>query len=437
MCKPNMPAQPEAPDYAKANREAVMADIETLPLRRYIEAQARLGQGEFEGMGDAELAAQLFRQQLQQAPEAAAGLLQLQRDYGVDFAKEARRQLEATDPEGFRLRQQFGDRLLNGRNSIEEMLGGLNLPDYEQVGNVPTLADDAATADARARVQGQIYDDLARVGTMDPALQRAAEQAARARGSASGNILGDGAALKEALSVQLAQRGLDQDRQNRAISLMQSGQSVGDKANQFGQANFANSLEAIAQRNNAKQQTFAGQQSNAAQRQGARQQDLANIQSFLGLQPIVSQGGQLAGLQQGAAPFVQGGYNGANINNNAGALGTQFAAQNFGTQANMFGTAADFASQNSFVNNFSKVAGALGSLGQGVGAMRTCHVARLVYGDTNPDWVRFFIWKETTGPVWFRRLYNRYSVKVAELLKPFPKVQKIIRRWMDYVTKES
>ena len=33
----------ETPDYAEANREAVYADMETLPDRKRIEAAARLG----------------------------------------------------------------------------------------------------------------------------------------------------------------------------------------------------------------------------------------------------------------------------------------------------------------------------------------------------------------------------------------------------------
>lgn len=49
---PKPPPAPKAPDYAKANREAIQADIDTLPQRRRIEAMARLGKGQFEGLGD-------------------------------------------------------------------------------------------------------------------------------------------------------------------------------------------------------------------------------------------------------------------------------------------------------------------------------------------------------------------------------------------------
>lgn len=426
MSKPKV-AAPEAPDYASANREAIQTDIATLPLRRRIEAEARLGRGDFAGLGDAELSAQMFQQSLAQAPQAAQGLLDLQRAYGGDFAREARRQLEITDPEGFRLRQQFGDRLLNGRGSMEELVNqDLKIPTYEEIGNAPTLSDDPATMAARAQLQGQIYDDLSRVGMEDPAIRRAAEQAARARGAASGNILGDGAAIREALSVRLAQRDLDNERQQKAAGFMASGQSVGDRANALAQGNFSNTLQALGQRNQAKQNTFQAQQTGSALRQGARQQDLANIQSFLGLQPIVSQGGQLQGLQQGAAPFVNNGYAGANINANAGAQGAQFAQGIFGTQANIMNTQQQAASASSPLAILGQVSSIAGNFGSAY--KNFCHVARMAYGDDNPQWVAFYLWKEAHAPAWFRKLYNRTSAIAAVLLRPF---RPLVRRWMD------
>jgi len=326
------PPPPAPPDYAAANRAGIETDIATLPQRRLIEAQARLGQGDFAGLGDAELAAQMFDQQMAQAPRATEQLLDLQRRFGGDFANEARRQLAITDPEGFALRQQFGGDLLRGDRSIEGMLGQLpDAPTYERVGDYKN-ADTGQAAAGRAALESQIFDELARAGTPDAALTRAAEQAARARGSASGNILGDGAALQESLGVQLANRSLDDSRRQNALSLLQSGQTTSDTQNRIGQGNFENVMAAIGQRNQAAQNQFGAAQANVQQRQGARQQDLANIQSFLGLTPIVAQGGQLQGLQQGAAPFVQNGYGGVNINQGAGTQGAEWAGQLYGAQ---------------------------------------------------------------------------------------------------------
>lgn len=65
-----LPEQPDAPDYAEANREGIYTDIETLPIRRSVDQAARLGQkleyvdprtgqpvsADFTGLGDIEYA---------------------------------------------------------------------------------------------------------------------------------------------------------------------------------------------------------------------------------------------------------------------------------------------------------------------------------------------------------------------------------------------
>lgn len=457
MCAPKIPAPPPPPDYAAATRAGYESDIATLPQRRLIEAQARMGEGQFEGLGDADLAKALLQQQLEAAPEVAARYLDLQRQYGVPFAEEARRQLEATDPEGFMLRQQFGERLLNNAGAMEDLALGLNVPNYERFqGSGPslerisdiTLADSGRTAAGRAMLEGQIFDDLARAGTLDPALRTATEQAVRARGAARGNLLGDSSALEESLAVQLAQRQADQQRRGSALELLSSGQSTSDTANrlaqqnlqnrfstvgqrnQAGQQEFQNVMEAINQRNQASQNQFAAQAQAVGQRQGARQQDLANIQSFLGLQPIVSQGGQLAGLQQGAAPFMTGQYQGTNLNPNAGAQGAAFAQNIFGTQTNQWRTQAANAAQGGILGTLGRIAKVGSDLGSAYSDFN-CHVAREVYGENNPDWVKFYFWKEDKAPWWFRLAYNKWSREIAAAIRPFPKLKARIRAWMD------
>lgn len=481
MCAPKI-AAPEAPDYAAANREAVQADIDTLPLRKQIEAQARLGLGQFAGMGDVDQAAALQKFQLESAPEYAAALLKLQQDYGKDFAQSARDQLAVTDPTGFALRDAFGGRLSRGEGSLESLLdgaktfdsasylakypdlaravegmtpedaakwaenhynqhgrfegreagyrGGDSVPTYELAGgapdylkaaigerpsymegaNAPVFGDADSTRALRGLQERDAYDQLSQVGNIDPALRRYAEQSARARGAASGNILGDSSALNEALTVQLAGLNQDQQRRGNALSFLTSGQTTSDAdnanrlanfnaeqssrtltnqarsagendlMNRINQSNSASSqafndaMAAINQRNQAKQNQFSADQGATQQKIGARQQDMANIQSFLGLQPIVSQGGQLSGLQQGAAPFqmtqVQ---QGLGINQNAGAQGTQFAGNVFGTQAGIYNTQL----QNSG-SPFGKLIGnVLGGVGSSVGSALGGSVGKL------------------------------------------------------------
>lgn len=345
---------------------------------------------DFRGTGDAEVAQQSLMQQLQGADQTTGAYLDLEKKYGTQFAEEARRQLQATDPTGFALREQMGSDLSNGDNSIESLLkGGPNAPSYEQMGDsrlpqyqrldensLPqfgrvdrqTFQDTGEAKAGRAMLEGQTFDELAMAGQPDPALQRSAEQAARARGASSGNILGDASALQESLGVQLAQRDLDSKRRGDALSLLQSGQTTSDKANSLNQqqlegdlasTGFNNSaaqdefqnnnslvgynnsladnsfnaaMAAVNQRNQATQNTFGAQQQVQQNQVQARQQDTANKQSFLGLQPVVSQAGQLNNLQQGASPFNPGSYSGATISPNAGQSGLEWAGQLFGAQ---------------------------------------------------------------------------------------------------------
>lgn len=645
------PAPAPPPDYAAANREAITTDIETLPLRNAINAASSLGTAytdpntgrtyDFTGMGSQDIASAQLLQQMRDAPAATQALLDLNREFGPQFAEESRNQLRITDPTGFALRDQLASRLSGGSRSIEELYNpgqstanyeayvrnnpdllanwqnntskntsmtladygrehyeaagrnegralpmtagtpGSVPPSYEQmtsngpalqnVGSGPALqslgdaraaetigldrlpalaglsnvadgqrldlanlpatqlsgdaermqrfnalpslmgvggtrlADTGATAAGRSDLERQIFDELSRAGSPDVALQRSAEQAARARGAASGNILGDSSALQESLGVQLAQRDLDARRRNDALGLLQSGQGVSDTNNrlqlaqqqsdvtsagfnnaanqqQYGnlrgnaefnnqaaqqdfanmqsragfnnQANsqalsqlmsalgfnnatgtqdlanrqnvagfnntaaqqgfanrvtatdfnnqaaqqdftnrgqtaqfnntaaqqaysntlgataqnndaanqaFQNAMAAIGQRNQATQNTFGAQQGMQQQRAGARQQDLANIQSFLGLQPVVSQGSQLSGLQQGASPFLSGtGYQALGTNPGAGQQGAEWAGQLYGAQ-NQY--AAGMAQANA-----AKFGGVVGAIGTGIGA---------------------------------------------------------------------
>lgn len=517
------PQAPAAPNYAEANRAGVQADLDALPLRNAINAASTLGTTytdpntgqtyDFTGLGSADIANQQLQQQLSAAPGAAAALLKIQQEYGPQFAEAARESLRATDPTGFALREQFGANLAGGGNRLESLAAGLSAPQFEQLqgsgpdmarlGNIPglsnltaadlpslrtlsdsdipalrnladsdaptfdrlsslALADTGAARDGRSVLERQIFDELAKAGTGDPYLERAAQQAARARGAATGNTFGDGAALNESLKVQSALRGLDNQRRGDALSLLQSGQTASDKGNALSQQNFTNegvtkgfnnaaaqqgftnrssildqnnrnaqqtfqnrgvvvdqnnqaaqqtfqnrgsmvnqnnttaqqnfnnqgliteqnnqasnqafqnAMNAINQRNQAAGNTFAGQQSVVQQQMGARQQDTANVQSYLGLTPIVSQGAQLSGLQQGAAPVTTGsGYQAVGTNPNAGQLGSAFAGNVFGTQAGIYGTQMQNAS-----NPFGALAGsflgaATGGVGQGAGAALT------------------------------------------------------------------
>lgn len=339
MCGPEF----NAPDMSAANREAFYAALETFPDMRKIEAASRTGGQvtytdprtgkpktvDFAGMSDIDTSKAVARALMEMAPEMAAKQLDVAKQYGTEFASQRRRELEAADPERYKLYDQFLRDIQSGKAAVETTTP--TAPEYERVATPEAMRDTGMTASMRADLEKQVASELAQAGSLPPGLQRATEQALRARGAATGNILGNAAALREALGVSQAIQQSDAQRRAQALGLLQSGQSTSDTANRMAQQSFQNILAATGQRNQAAQQTFAGQMAAQQQRTAGQQQNIANIQSALGLQPIVSQAAQLGGLQQGASPFSQPQYiQGAQMPSpqQTLAMGSQFAMQN-------------------------------------------------------------------------------------------------------------
>ena len=81
---------------------------------------------------------------------------------------------------------------------------------------------------------------------------------------------------------------------------------------------------------------------------------------------------------------------------------------------------------------FGAVMGGLGALGGGILSRpkKPCWVAREVFGESNPEWVVFYMWKEGVGPKWFRTLYNRFGEHAARFIANKPRLKERIRTWM-------
>jgi hypothetical protein len=344
-----------APDFASANREAVLAQAETFPLLRQIESASRIGAkvdvpvykdgkatGEFKtvdfgGISDVDQTREIGRALAEMAPEQARAQYEASQQrvspggptLGEATAMQRRAELQALDPTRYGLYETFLKDI--GQRPIAE--DQIEAPRYEQVGtaNIPRPEDVGEAQRIRSNLERQISAGLAQAGTADPALIRAAQQAVRARGTTTGAALSDIQSFREARAVSEAIANADMQRRAQAMSLLQSGQTTSDVANRQAQESFQNILAATGQRNTAQQQTFAGQMASQQQRQGTQQQNIANIQSALGLQPIVSQAAQLPGLQQGASPFappqlIQGMQQAGP--GQLAQLGTSFALQN-------------------------------------------------------------------------------------------------------------
>lgn len=423
----------KAPDMAAANREAVYAQAQTFPVLRQIEAASRTGGkgsypiydaagkviGErpydFSGISDIDVTRETARALASLAPEQTKAQLDLAKQYGTQFAGQRRAELSAADPERYKLYDKFLQDV--GQRSISETAPAA--PSYERVGMPTGPQDTGEAANIRSNLERQISAGLAQAGTLDPAMIRAAEQAVRARGAASGNILGNLSAFREARAVGEAISNADVQRRQQALGLLQSGQTTSDVANRQAQEAFQNILAATGQRNTAQQQTFAGQMASQQQRQGAQQQNIANIQSALGLQPIVSQAAQLGGLQQGASPFAAPQYIQGMQQAGPGQLlqtGSSFALQN---AQNAF----EASQANSPLAIVKGVTSAIGALGSAAG----CYVARECIPD---QWEAFYFWKELVGPAWFKSFYDSNAEKFAKWLKDKPKAKKLVANWM-------
>lgn len=183
------PGAPDAPDYAAANREAIMADIETLPLRKKIEAAAALGEtitykdpetgeektADFSGFGDVDQSMAEVEAQLAAADMIAKKTLEIQDTYGTQFIEARLKELEASDPEGFAVRKEMG------QQALDEL---------------------------------QLGYDLA------PGMESQIVQAERAGQAARGNILGQSAGAAEALKVGDAAFRMRQQRLANAAAFL-------------------------------------------------------------------------------------------------------------------------------------------------------------------------------------------------------------------------
>jgi len=122
----SMRSSPDAPDYASATREGVLADIETLPLRRMIDAAAKAGTkvtytdpktgetktADFTGLGDIDVTRANLDFSLEAADTLAKAQLDLETKYGPEAIRLKLQELELADPEGFALRKRMGQDVL-------------------------------------------------------------------------------------------------------------------------------------------------------------------------------------------------------------------------------------------------------------------------------------------------------------------------------------
>jgi hypothetical protein len=121
----NLPAAPAAPDYAKANKEGIMTDIDTLPLRRQIEAASAGGTkltykdmvtgeektADFTGLGEGDRAARAAKIMSDQSAAIQRDQLALRKEIGTGNVQQTTAELRAADPKAYAARMALGEKL--------------------------------------------------------------------------------------------------------------------------------------------------------------------------------------------------------------------------------------------------------------------------------------------------------------------------------------
>ena len=312
---------------------------------------------------------------------------------------------------------------------------------YGQAMNANGLGQVGQSLDARALELSKS------TGALTPDELRSVQQDIRGAYSARGTEMGSGAISAEALGRLTNERqkmqqdlglaaALNQGNQaelgaNRAFQSGVYGQDLGlqsdnrEYANRFGQQQISNygMLGQAEQSRLGQDRSYALQ---LAQMQAAIAAD--PFQAILGRQSGALQYG--AGQQGFAGGLTQSMQGPQLFNPDTGINLALQNASNLGNyQAATYGARAG--AQGAMMGGLFQGLGALGG-----GFLSKCHVAREVYGETNPKWFDFFIWKEFHAPAWFRWLYNKFSVQVAAFIRPFPRLKNLIRLWMDKKIKE-
>lgn len=386
------PAQP--PDYAAANREAILADIETLPLRRQIEAAARAGDkitytdprdgkektADFTGLGEGDVSQKLAETLGPLARTTAQAQLDVGREFAPQFIALAREGMQQADPEGFAARQRLAERLMSEAGQ-------------------PGIEENPLIRQGREAALRNVLEEFQLGNRLSDAESRNLEQQVRGAQAARGNVFGNAPSVQE----------------------------IGEKFN-LGERKYQQRLSNLM---NVGAQAFGQEQAFRQEGTAEQQRRMANLSQFATGAPLSAFFQTLQGAQQGAAPFQPVQAQGMpGVNPNAGQLGTQFAAQNYATfgpmayEANIYNQPSSRWGRDA--QNFSTTVSAASSA-----AGMFCWVAREVYGEENPRWMQFRSWMLEKAPESLREWYVEYGPAFAEVIRGDEHMKGIVRNWME------
>lgn len=333
--------QPDAPDYARVNREGIEADIETAPIRRMIENAARSGTKvdvpNFDGSGGTPIFSNISVSRSddhsnrnwigremykgtdgnwyhpEQVKTAADGSKYVQgvqtgttpttktydftgqgdADFQADYA---RKLVEA----GIKLDADYGNQLIDRRLEQVKRADPEGAAARDRLfAETNRKFDEAPDTEISDRLRAEILAQINQGGTLDPEIAREVANATNAQQVARGNTMGNAAIYEHALNTGTAGEARKNDRFARAVQFITSGATPED----------------------IKYRKF--------------QQDLGNLSSVAqGTSPL-AQFQALSSAGNGPVQSERTTNLSPPLNPNAGAQAGQFAQQNYNTQANM------------------------------------------------------------------------------------------------------
>lgn len=259
---------------------------------------------------------------------------------------------------------------------------------YAKAQALDTSANDASTA-ALGQAFDQAQKEFALGSKLDPDSERELMNQTRAGQAARGNYLGDAAAVAEATTLGRAGQAMKQQRLSNLLGIQEKvfgqtgalrnesrtaqqqqlaalGQLAGQDFAQ-GTTTYGNKMNNLQLENQLNAQQVAENRATRNENYGRNQQKLANASAMVLGMPVTNQFGSLGAAQNGAVAGAQQiNYQQAGqVNQNAGQQAAGFAQQSFGTNANMWNTAANIAQQD----NAGRLSLASGVGGAALGAI--------------------------------------------------------------------
>jgi len=237
------PKTPPPPDYAAANREGIEADIETIPVRKLIEAAARMGTRatytdpdgnektvDFTGFGDIDQTRQQLEFLAESADTLAEAQISTQEKFGERFIAQRMKELEQSDPLGTKVRKMLGEEAIKDleagyglgdelRSQVQQSVRGAQAARGNILGSAAGQAEAFALGDAAIRLRQQRLANAASfLSGVTPVAQFGAISGAQ-QGAAAFNPMGiqQGIGINPnagAQSTQFAMNSYQQQSQN-------------------------------------------------------------------------------------------------------------------------------------------------------------------------------------------------------------------------------